>query len=100
MTEGLEVYKPDGTLLLGVTTYVGMFYGSFSTGGLANGSFTNPKMVGRSLLTFLPDTGLNGSYGGPVITLNPSTGVISWAYTGYNGAAPTIPNETIFYGGY
>lgn len=101
MPVGLEVYKSaGGPLLLGITTYVGMFHGVFSTGGSATGSFVDAAMIGRTLLTFLPDTGLYGGYGGPVVSLDSSTGTISWAYPTYSGSSPAIPSETVYYGGY
>lgn len=99
---GLELSDAAGNVILGATTYVGAFYGSFSTNGQASGSITDTRLIGRVLLPFLTDTGVNGTYGGPLVTLNSATGVISWAYnySATGTTAPTIPNDTIYYGGY
>jgi hypothetical protein len=103
MPQGLQVFDPTAThVLVDVTTYVGSFVGSFSTGGAASGTHTDSRMVGRDLVHFIPDTGDSNGYGGPVVTLNATTGAISWAYTYVDDGfpAPPIPNETIYYGGY
>ncbi len=103
MAEGLELYFDDGSLMLGINTYVGMFNGSFTTNGTASGTHTDTALIGRTLLTFLPDTGLNTAYRGPNVSLNSSTGQISWSYafaTNGGAAMPSYPSETIYYGGY
>lgn len=102
MPQGLQCWDAAGNLIIDVTTYVGAFTGSFTTGGVASGSHTDASLIGRSLLHFISDTGDYNGRGGPTITFNASTGTISWQYT-YNVSgmtAPAIPNDTIYYGGY
>ena len=104
MPAGVETYWPNGAVRISLTTYVGTFYGSFSTGGNVTGSYTDVKMIGRSLLLFIGD--FDGIYGGPTVTLNPTTGEMSWSYDlttegGYI-ASPTTADRThtVYYGGY
>ena len=89
----------SNNLIAGVDSYTGMFYGSFSTGGLVTGTHTDAQLVGRRLLFFLPAV---TSLGGPDVTLNSATGVITWNYPYVaSGTAPPTPgNDTVVYGGY
>lgn len=103
MGQGVEGYNPvlGAGPIFSETSYAGNFLGSFSTGGQASGSITDARMIGLRLVYFSPQN--LSFYGGPQVTLNSSTGQISWNYAitvNGNIAAPSIPSETIYYGGY
>lgn len=95
-----DLYNDDGSVYINLATYVGAFYSSFSTNGATSGSFYDAKMVGRDLLYFNPGaSALNGTgFGGPVVTSDKNTGIVSWAYQGT--AQNTAKNDTIIYGGF
>ncbi|WP_159829096.1 hypothetical protein [Novosphingobium sp. TCA1] len=83
------------------TDYTGGFFGSFNTGGASSGTWQDARLVGKLLVTF-PSSTL-GNYGGPNVTLDSSTGVISWSFgvTATGGAnAGSPPDITIYFGGY
>lgn len=99
MAEGMRFYNDDGSVYMDLTTYCGAFLGSFSTNGASSGSLSVPALVGKRLLAFCPQSNLQGQgSGGPVVTLNSSTGLISWAITGTSSGGSS--NFTVFYGGY
>lgn len=102
MTEvvGWEARRPDGSLIVDGTKYIGQILGSFTTGAMS-GSFTDPQLIGRRIVPFvLQNLSL---YGGPEISSNPADGKVTWSYsisTSGTAVAPAAPNETILYGAY
>jgi hypothetical protein len=98
---GAEFFYPDGRLKQSHTDYAGGFYGSFATGGAASGSIQDVRLVGKLLLAFPLYS--SGNFGGPNLSLDSNTGIISWSFTASatNGASTGAPpNQTIIYGGY
>ena len=100
MPAGYETYNAYGSVEQRTTAYVGMFAGSFATNGAASGSFIDGRLIGRRILYFTPNP--DNYYGGPILTLDPNSGTVSWSYqmsvTG--GSNQSVPNHTVFYGGY
>lgn len=103
MPQGLQVFK-DGNLIIDLSTRVGRFYASFDTAGQLSGSLTDATIIGKSFLYFAVASG-SGVYGGPDVSANTSTGLISWTYnmtvTGsFPGGTPADRQHKIFYGAF
>lgn len=97
---GWEARRPDGSLIVDGTRYVGQILGSFTTGAMS-GSFADPQLIGRRIVPFV--LGNVSVYGGPDISSNPADGTVTWSYTiSTSGTAvrPAAPTETILYGAY
>lgn len=99
MTAGIRFRNDDGSIYMDFTTYTGAFLGSFTATAPNSGSIQVPALVGKRLLTFCPSLNLNGQgFGGPVVSLNSATGVISWSFPGTaQGGSATF---TVYYGYY
>lgn len=100
-----EIYDPTTlALTLDLGDRVAQWYGSGSTGGALTGSFTDTKLIGRTAMAFaLSNTSVDSVYGGPDITVNATTGVVSWSYAGtVSGFTPpaTERDHTIYWGHY
>lgn len=102
MNAGLQLFDENGTAVLDITTYVGRFIGSFNTGGQQTGSIIDTKIIGQRFLHICPNS--SGIYGGPNVTADTSTGVISWDFAISINGQVTIPPEDrellIIYGVY
>ncbi len=79
MPIGLEIYDVEENPLFSVTTHVGRFLGSFSTGGQQEGSVVDSRIINHSAFAY---TALfSGKIGGPTFTFDNTTGRISWKYS-------------------
>jgi hypothetical protein len=104
MPAGLQIFDASGNLIIDYSTRVGRFIGSFATGGAISGSITDTSIIGRVFLHYTPGSGI-GVYGGPEVTANTSSGVISWNYTqttagGAAGGTSADRQHTVYYGAY
>ncbi len=99
---GLQIFDENGNTILDTTTYVGRFVGSFNTNGQTTGSFTDTRIIGQRFLHFCPNS--SGIYGGPSVTGNTVTGLITWDFNlNTNGTVNVPPSSrelTIIYGVY
>lgn len=100
MPAGLEIYDTSGAIALDMTSFVGTFIGYFNTGGGQSGSHTDELLINRALVYHV--SGPIDFYGGPTISFNGATGVISWAFVMNvtNMSAPSPPDLRVYYGGY
>lgn len=87
MPVGLLILRPSGETVLDWTTRTGQFLGWVDTNGQQTGSVSDPRFIGRELCAFARPTIADSPYGGPVVTLNKATGVMSWEFPlTYSGA--------------
>ncbi|PZQ55257.1 MAG: hypothetical protein DI555_07855 [Novosphingobium pentaromativorans] len=102
MPAGMEFYYPDGRVKIAYTDYFAAVRSSFTTtAGATSGTFTDTSLIGKALVHFVSST--TGNYGGPMVTLDSNTGVISWSFnvtTSGGASAGASPATTIYYGGY
>lgn len=100
MATGLIIRDENGQVILGYTTRVGKFIGSFQTNNEASGSYVDPRTIGANFFHFVELT--DGRTGGPTVTFSQSLGIISWEYINSSAGepSPTIPNDTVYYGYY
>lgn len=96
----LRAWNELGGALFDETSYAGNYVGSFNTGGAQTGSITDPAMIGKRLIYFVPQA--LSVYGGPDLILNSATGQITWQYNvQFSNQVPSPPPaEDIDYGGY
>lgn len=93
MPAGIQAYAPDGTLLVSITDKIGKVLGYVDT-GTSSGSLTNPALARAgaffliSSATFSPRTSSTKTK----VTLNKSTGVLSWVVSSYS----PIPARIIY----
>lgn len=105
MPAGLQIFDASGNLIIDYSTRVGRFIGSFATGGAVSGSITDTSIISRVFLHYTPESG-SGIYGGPEVTANTTTGVISWDYiyatigSGMPTPGPADRIHTVYYGAY
>ena len=69
----------------------------------ASGSFTDTRLIGKTLFYFTLSTESTLSFfGGPNVTLNPDTGVVSWSYNNrfVGTVGGSYMRHRIVYGGY
>lgn len=101
MPAGMEFYYPTGATKISYTDYFGMFFSQFTTNGATSGTWQDNRLIGKELLHHVSSTA--GNYGGPNVSLNSATGVISWSFniSTTGGANPgAAPNTTVYYGGF
>lgn len=99
MGAGFEAWNAVGDQIFDATASAATLIGFFYTNGQASGSFTDSRLIGRRLISFVPQN--TSAYGGPTVTVN-SSGVISWQYSiSVSGTAtPAVPNDLVYYGAY
>src|SRR5690554_2910391 len=104
MPQGLQINDDNGTSVIDTDTRAGSFFGQVATNG-GNGSITDARLVGRKLCAFAANTGNNNAYGGPFLSLNATSGQLSWRYEITQKDWPNMPGPSfrqhiIFYGAY
>lgn len=98
MPTGIQIW--DGSnLIVDTTTGLGVFVGTFSTGGAKSGTTTIPSLIGKTPIytTVKSGFGLSNS-GGIYISFNPSTGVFNWDTNDVSNGTITQDTYTVFYG--
>lgn len=102
MSEGFEIYNPDGSIAISSRTPMTFLLGSFNTGRGTDGAFTIPDIGLTQYFAYItgvvtPPSALD-AFGSEVPEITTEGRVITWKF-GYGGRR--TPGEyTITYGGY
>lgn len=101
---GLIIRDETEKIILDTTTRVGEILGTIQTNGRKTGSVTNSAIAGSGSRKFFYFTTNQGSiFGGPILTRNTQTGVVSWDYDALlqgDYIETAYPNNTVYYGLY
>lgn len=94
--EGLQIFNDDMTLQLDVTSRIGIFVATLSTGGNTSGSTVIGELAGRNSFFFPVNLGSDrNAYGGPVVTIDKATGTVRWQFSTSQGSGSVVvPNAS------
>ena len=99
MPQGLQIFNASGDIILNINDRVGRFLNTFTTDGNNSGTFTDSNLIGKTdFFYYMPSESTD--YGGPLVTANLSTGVISWEYVMDFETSPIPSGEKVYYGAF